>query len=452
MRNRFFFIILSTLIFSAVAINLVHANFFKSQRLKLIDKQIAESSSALLNSVEFTKSVGNIKEIEDTISKVLKGARIGKVFILRNSKSEIIYQSFNVGLLATDIPTQKEWVAVETNEEYIRVRNTPLSENSEITLQVGLVLDRNFINWEIVDTRVIAYVTGIVLVLFIASALLTLVLLAPLRHLISHLQETTSHLIYKKDISGLPKGLLKYAGRSWANSDEFSNLLNTIQKLINRINLNHKMIRSWTIQMAHELKTPLAVMNVDTLAKKKAHTIPDEYSNDMVSEIQKISDIITQFLDWAEIENSPIQHNIHALKMSSVIKEIACRLDKIAQGRIQLQITSELTVFANPQHLDQLISNLVTNALKFSRDSKPIILILNENSLRVKDFGPGIPKDVLERIGEPFNIGPTKEKKGNGLGLAWVSTISKLYHWHLKIKCDLEGTEIEVRFPIEEIN
>lgn len=137
--------------------------------------------------------------------------------------------------------------------------------------------------------------------------------------------------------------------------------------------------------------------------------------------------------------------------MNLVIKDVASRLDKIGHGRIQLELNSDLTVFANPTHLDQLISNLVTNALKFSPESEKILLILGNDYLIVKDFGTGIPKEVRDRLGEPFNVGSNKSKKGNGLGLAWVATISKLYEWTLAIRTDTSGTEIEIRFPQEEI-
>jgi len=203
--------------------------------------------------------------------------------------------------------------------------------------------------------------------------------------------------------------------------------------------------------MAHELKTPLAIMKVDTEAKGKANLLPTQYANDAIEEIGKVSEIITQFLDWAEVENSPLQNNIHALRMNLVIKDVASRLDKIGHGRIQLELNSDLTVFANPTHLDQLISNLVTNALKFSPESEKILLILGNDYLIVKDFGTGIPKEVRDRLGEPFNVGSNKSKKGNGLGLAWVATISKLYEWTLAIRTDTSGTEIEIRFPQEEI-
>ena len=452
LRNRFFFIILTTLILSAIGINLVHVKFFKSQRLKLIDSQITESSNLLLQSEEFKIAVQKNGAVEDTISRVLKGTRIGKVFILRDSNSTIIYQSFNAGLLRTEIPVTPEWVAFETESEYVRVRNIQLNGKNSRVLQVGLVLDRNFLNWEIIDNRVVNYVSGIVISLFLASVLLTLVLLSPLRILISHLKDAASNLVNMRDVRPLPKKLLNYTHGFWAKSDEFSSLLDTVQKLIDRINLNYKLTRSWTLQMAHELKTPLAIIRAETDSKMKANLLPGSYSKDVLKEVKQMTEIISQFLNWAELENSQIQKDLHALRIKSVVKNVAARLDKISSQRIRLYLNSDFSVFANPAHLDQLILNLVTNALKFSPENQGVDLIISEDSLTVSDAGPGIPKEVNERLGEPFNIGSYDniQKTGNGLGLAWVLTVAKLYQWNFQLKSQPTGTTVTIRFPKEE--
>ncbi|OYZ15272.1 MAG: hypothetical protein B7Y39_16385 [Bdellovibrio sp. 28-41-41] len=443
---------MTTLILSAIGINLVHVKFFKSQRLKLIDAQITESSNLLLQSNEFKIAVQKTGAVEDVISKVLKGTRIGKVFILRDTKSAIVYQSFNVGLLKVEIPVTPEWVALETETEYIRVRNIQLQGKNSRVLQVGLVLDRNFLNWEIIDSRVVNYVSGIVIALFLASVILTLVLLSPLRLLISHLRDATSNLVNMRDVRPLPKRLLRYTHGFWAKSDEFSGLLETVQKLIDRINLNYKLTRSWTLQMAHELKTPLAIIQAETDSKTKANILPSTYSQDILKEIEQMTNIISQFLNWAELENSQIQKDLHALRIKSVVKNVAARLDKISSQRIQLYLESDFTVFANPAHLDQLLMNLVTNALKFSSDSQNVDLILSDQTLTVSDSGPGLPKEVTERLGEPFNVGSHEgdQKTGNGLGLAWVLTVGKLYDWKVEIRSQVTGTTITVKFPKED--
>lgn len=439
---------------AAVGINSVHIYFFKNQRLKLIDRQITESSTLLLDSAEFNTSVKKLTSVEDVITNVLQGARIGKVFVLKNLDNKIIYQSFNVGLLKADLPIQPEWVTVEANDEFVRIKNVKLPGKDHLVLQVGLVLNQNFLNWEIVDARVVGYVSFIVFALFVIAVFLTLVLLSPLRLLIAYLNEATSNLTNMKDVRELPKDLIRSSSGYWARADEFSSLLSTVQKLIDRINLNYKLTRSWTSQMAHELKTPLAIIKLETEAKRKENLLGDQYSKDILEEVKQMTEIISQFLDWAELESSQGQKDLHAIRIKSIVKNVALRLEKMSSMRLELNLSSDFSVFANPSHLDQLIANLITNAIKFSPATEKVEVILSENFLMIKDFGVGLPKKVMERLGQPFNVGTCEDKSasGNGLGLAWVSTVAKLYQWSFEIKSSNAGAVAIVYFPKEELS
>lgn len=458
MRNRFFTIILTSLILAAIGINLVHVYFFKSQRLNLIDRQINESAEMLLSSAEFKAAITSPAITEKAITNVLQGSRIGKVFVVKNLDNQIIYESFNVGLLNADLPIKPEWVTVETADEYVRIKNVMIKGQQTVILQVGLVLNQNFLNWEIVDARVVRYVSFIVLALFVAAVFLTLTLLAPLRHLNAHLNEATSNLMNMKNVQELPKDLLRYTDGSWSKADEFSNLLSTVQKLIDRINSNYKLTRSWTSQMAHELKTPLAIIKLEAEAISKGSLQRDQNAKDILEEVRLMTDIISQFLDWAELESTHGQKDLHAVRINSIIKNVGLRLEKMSPNRIQLKLQSDFSVIANPVHVDQLVANLMTNALKFSAPEKQVEVTVGlangESFVTVKDYGEGLPKEVQERFGQPFNVGTSKEKSmiGNGLGLAWVATVAKLYQWKLDIKTDSSGTAITVYFPKEEIS
>lgn len=449
MRNRFFFIILTALTLAAVGINLVHVEFFKNQRLKLIDRQINESSLALLKSKEFRRAVRHWEDVDEVITKVLKGVRIGKVFILRDRNSAILYQSFNVGHLNVELPITPEWVALETEDEYVRLRNIQVPGTAGRILQVGLVLDRNFLHWEIIDNRLLNYIAGIVLTLFLASVVVTLILLAPIRLLNAHLNQATSSMKNLSDVDPLPMRLRNLSNGFWSRSDEFSSLLNTVQKLIDRINLNYKLTRSWTLQMAHELKTPLAIMRAETASTKKTGQLPENFADGIIKEVDHMSGIINQFLDWAELESSLPGKDLHALKIKNALRTAIVRLEKISSGRIRLAAEADFQVFANPNHLDQLITNVLTNALKFSPEDTGVDVTVIDHTLTIKDRGPGIPSEVKERIGQPFNVGTFEDGRqtGNGLGLAWVSTVAKLYRWELIIHSDHTGTQIKVIFP-----
>lgn len=434
-----------------MGINLVQNHFFKNQRLRLIDRQIEESSSVLLKSGDFLKTLSRPESIEENITKVLASARIGKVFVLRDEKGNILYQSFNVGLLKADLPTTPDWIMVESEDMFTRIKNVPVPGKSKHVLQVGLVLNQNFLNWEIVDSKVVMYVTGIVLTLFVIAAVLTLVLLSPLRNLNAHLKGATSNLTNMKDVKSLPRRLLRYKRTYSVAADEFSSLLSTIQKLIDRINLNYKLTRSWTSQMAHELKTPLAIIKLEVDSVKNKSEIGDKVKEGILTEVAHMSEIISQFLDWAELESSHRQKDLHAIRIKSAILNVAARLEKIFPKRIHMSLDSDFSVVANPNHLDQVITNLLTNALKFSPDTMKIHIELTGNSLVIRDFGSGFPNEVLERLGQPFNLG-TSKVSGNGLGLALVSTVVKTYQWEMKIDTNESGSVVSIVFPTEELS
>lgn len=452
MRNRFFVIILATLVFSVIGITLVHIYFFRVQKLNLIDQQIQQVSGVLLGSHDFALALDNPKLMEETINRVLKSARIGKVFVLRDRSANILSESFNLNLLGTTIPIEPEWVQVQTENQYVRVRNIPVAGHKDLIMQVGLVLDKNFIDWEIINSRVLYYIVILAITLFASSIFLTLVLLSPLRTLVAHLREAAASLVQLRDISPLPRTLTTFTDGFLSRTDEFAALLATIQRLIDRVNLNIKLKRSWTLQMAHELKTPLAIIRAETEAKLKAGVLPETYAQDVVHEIKQMSDTISQFLDWADLENSHLQRDLPSLRIKTVVKSVSSRLEKLFPGRIRLHVDHDYSVVANPIHLDQVISNLMTNALKFSPTDRQVDIFLTPNTLVVKDFGRGVPREVRERLGEPFNVGSNDDQgaTGNGLGLAWVFGVAKLYHWYFEIHSDSGGTDAVLRFPRED--
>ena len=98
----------------------------------------------------------------------------------------------------------------------------------------------------------------------------------------------------------------------------------------------------------------------------------------------------------------------------------------------------------NPIHLDQLLTNLISNALKYSPSTEKVWVKVEGNLVSVEDRGQGIPQSVLEKLGQPFNFQRQEGIKGSGLGLAWVNTICKKYGWTLRITRDSGTTRVQV--------
>lgn len=450
MRLRFFLIILTVLIASTAAVTYVQHYFFLTERLSLIDTQIRKTASILATSELAHLKKIDLDDAEDILTEELGADRVGKVFIIRNSVGEVLYASKIASSLG-DLPRTPQWATLQTEDYFVRILNLHLSKLDR-TLQVGLVLDKNFLKWTIINRRLLVYIGMIIAFAFAISAVLTVVLLAPIRRLAGHLETQMANLSSRRGLArlqGLPPKVLKKASGVWSQADEFARLVKTTQSFIRKTNLYYDLTRNWTSQMAHELKTPLTLTRTEMETAQQGGLVDEKVAAFVLDEIDHIGHIINQFLEWADLENSSAPGNLHAVRLGAAARDIGERLDRFSPGRLRVRIESPGTAIANPLHVDLMITNLVMNALKFSPAHEPVDVTVRESLLRVEDRGGGLPKEVMARLGHPFNKGrnPAGGPKGSGLGLAWVAAMARLYQWRLDIETSARGTSISVFFP-----
>ncbi|MGE0762634.1 MAG: sensor histidine kinase [Bdellovibrionales bacterium] len=445
-------IILSAILLTAALVTWVHFSYLRSERLDLIDNQIRGSASVLINSDLTDLAKINFTSAEAIIAEELGPSRIGKLFIIRNNQGQIIFSSETAQMLSTPIPREPQWVTLETKGQFIRVLNLNLPSRPDRTLQVGVVVDAEFFKWSTVSDRVIGYVAVVILIAMFTSGLLASVLLQPFNRLNSHLAAATRDLKNMRDVQGLPRDMVQHASGFWSKADEFSALVINIQRLLEKINQNYRLIKVWAMRMAHEMKTPLTVLRSDLEILVRDLNLTKDKTGRLLEGVDSTSAIVTEFLDWAELEQSTVQTKIHAVRLRDLIFSVREKFDRLAPGRIRLQVIDDTTAFAFPPHVEQLISNLVSNALKYSPPGQPIDIGLNLGVLRVMDHGEGIAADVLERLGQPFNKGINSyqsRQSSSGLGLAIVSSIVRLYGWDLDLKSDPQGTAVQVNFHFD---
>jgi two-component system sensor histidine kinase QseC len=209
------------------------------------------------------------------------------------------------------------------------------------------------------------------------------------------------------------------------------------------------MTKPWTYQLAHEIKTPLSILSFDVESLTNEDLKDKSLTASMKDQIERISIIVSQFLEWASVENTQQKDNLFGLRIASSIEAQIEGLERLYPARMTYTQKEDFMVISNPQHLQQLINNLLTNALNYSPSDSKVLIETFDNTLRVTDTGHGIPNEVLERIGQPFNCGPQLPQikhKRSGLGLAWINTITKIYNWDLSIQSEITGTVITIKF------
>ena len=452
LRLRFFAIILIVLLLSSAAIVYVHIYFFRDEPMAALDQQIKAASESLLQTpfAQMT-DFSNRSAIGRIFSSALGDNRIGKVFLIRDGK-KIVFRNLEVPLINENLPMERGWQSMQSGDHYIRLYTQSVPGFPGRILQAGAVLDISLLDWKVIDVRALTFILLVVVLLFLASIGLSFILLSPLRTMNRHLTDATSDLKNLKDVSPLPQSLLRVVQLPLSENDDFAQLVRSVQRLIERINANYRLTRNWTFQMAHELKTPLTLMRTEIEMGQKKKVISSELAGNLLDEVDYISDVITQFLDWADLENSAVRRDIHAVRLASTVKTLKSKLEKIYPDRLQVRIVDDPVVLTNPMHLEQVLNNLVLNSLRYSPADAPVDLLVERSSFRVVDRGGGIPRDVIERLGEPFNFGPNsrqRDVKGNGLGLAWVSSVSRVYDWSLHISSTNRGTDVTIEFPAE---
>jgi signal transduction histidine kinase len=108
--------------------------------------------------------------------------------------------------------------------------------------------------------------------------------------------------------------------------------------------------------------------------------------------------------------------------------------------------TADITVFADPEKVRQILLNLLSNAIKFSEPEGRVDVSCTVESavvrIHVSDTGPGIPDDKLERIFEPFvqlQPGRTRTHEGTGLGLAISRDLARAMHGEVTVESSIDG-------------
>jgi two-component system sensor histidine kinase RegB len=172
---------------------------------------------------------------------------------------------------------------------------------------------------------------------------------------------------------------------------------------------------------AHSLGTPLATISV--VAKELKKEIGDEskHAKDLellVSQSKRCSEILRQ-ISRKEIEDDQF---INIVKVEDLLEEIILSFKETSDVKINL-ISDEDKNKINIKRAPELVyglRNFIGNAVKFSKSRVTIILRSDEKTIEIKinDDGPGIPEDIIEKIGEPYIKSKSKELSSNsGLGL-----------------------------------
>jgi PAS domain S-box-containing protein len=220
--------------------------------------------------------------------------------------------------------------------------------------------------------------------------------------------------------------------------------------------------------MSHELRTPLnAIIGFSEMMMKEtfgplANPKYQEYLGDIHVSARHLLEIINEVLDMSKIEAGKLELDEQNMDMTEAIESVMRMMASRAfSGSIKMEtcISPGLpALFADPRLIRQILINIVSNSVKFTKPGGRIDVIAETNAdgdmvIRVEDTGIGIPKDKIKQALEPFgqihdSAHAAKEIQGTGLGLPLAKAMIELHGGHLGIDSDTDqGTRVAIYFP-----
>lgn len=216
---------------------------------------------------------------------------------------------------------------------------------------------------------------------------------------------------------------------------------------------------------AHELKTPITTLKLISQAHIAKYK---KYGSDQIKleelelidyELERLTQLINDILDDTRVESGKLFLKFEEISLNKLLSSVVRKMNIIAKKqRIKLQkFPDEILVFADQQRIEQVLVNLLSNALKYSNNHTKIEvgakLDKGKVLVWVSDQGLGIPKSQQQKIFNRFYQVEEKKSRGFGLGLYITKQILKLHKGKIWVKSrEGEGSTFYFKLPFRKSN
>ena len=220
------------------------------------------------------------------------------------------------------------------------------------------------------------------------------------------------------------------------------------------------------LTISHDIRAPLSsiIGYIDLLLRRHPDERQQYYLDNMSGSASHILSLVNDLLDFHRLESGKMEIQRVAFSVSALFNEIFTSFRPIAESKdltFVLNLKEEGTeklYIGDPIRIRQIVGNLLSNALKFTREGRVVMVVsinaLADNSallnVLVSDSGPGIPPEEQERIfGEFTRLSATEKAEGFGLGLSITRKMTVLMGGNLSLKSVVgQGCDFTIELPL----
>ena len=248
------------------------------------------------------------------------------------------------------------------------------------------------------------------------------------------------------------------------SSDEIGRLLSTFNEMVEAIQREDEVQKSFLATVSHELRTPLsyvkgyseAIQNGFIEKEQQAETIQL-----IVREANRMERLTNELLQLARTENEQKEMLLYPIPLAETLREVEEILTHQAQKKnitLLLTVDESLIVEADEEKLKQVFINIIENAINYSYEQSTVQIDAIEQDgcahITVEDSGIGIPEEDLAHVTERFyrvNKARSRSDGGSGLGLSIVEQLVKQLQAKIEIESTLnQGTKVKIIMPLME--
>jgi len=240
---------------------------------------------------------------------------------------------------------------------------------------------------------------------------------------------------------------------------EFRQFSKSFNQMLDRLDDGFAAQRQFTGNAAHELRTPLALMQaqLELFSTEHPKVLPEtaDFLHLLREQTERMTQMTKTLLEMSELRTVPCNDHI---EIAPMIEEIFTDLAPLAEKNgIILESTGDGTMTGSDTLIYRLLFNLTENAIRYNRPDGIVRITVTEEEkwliIRVSDTGCGVPEQYRESIFQPFfrvDKSRSRENGGVGLGLSLVWEIVTLHGGEVRVEESSEkGTTIAVKLPLD---
>jgi signal transduction histidine kinase len=250
-----------------------------------------------------------------------------------------------------------------------------------------------------------------------------------------------------------------------AKTSQLEKLNRELDTLNRRLKEQSELRSKFVSMVSHELRAPLAAIQTNLKVVLMGYTAAvNEKQKELIGRAERkcrtMLTIVNDLLDLAKIDADEIVGKMGPLSLPELLKRVVETLHpKVVEKNLKIETRTAAGlpfVTADPRSMEQVFTNLISNAIKYSREGSVVTVSFGKSddrvSVRIEDQGIGIPEDELSRVFEDFYRASNAKEwtpDGTGLGLAIVKRIIEVHGGAVKVESHTgAGTTFTLTIPI----